>query len=647
MGARERIRLALRIDAEKVAEELMRFIRRKVEGADATGAVLGLSGGVDSSTTAALCARALGGDRVLGICAPEVGVTDPRSVADAERIARMFGIDFKVVDVTPMIRSVSSNIPDFETDALIPAANLKPRIRMTVLYYYANLLNRLVVGTGNRSELRAGYFCYDAQTRAFTTKGLKDHTQLKPGDIVLSLNSETGKVEERPIAGVYRFNYEGDMVRFLGKRTDLMVTPNHRMLVSRRDGSLAFKPAEECFGRRIDLPIPAPWDGRVSAPSSIDLNRFYDQSQLPWNAKRIRPMLTCEFLYLLGLFIGDGTAYQGRTEVPIKAGLDQHQYASSYRDEKGRFVALSDTNEGYKEYDTYEIFFAIPLGDRARQPLERILSRNKINYSSTPDVVRVHSRAFFEAFRACGHGAHQKRIPRWVFQYPAEELEWLFRGLVDSDGGAARGTYYTSSYQLALDFVEICAKTGRHATIYVRPPRETTYGWKKIKSDVAYDVFFTRHITHTSIYPGNARKVHYTGIVWCPDVPVTHNLLVERNGKFAFCGNTKYGDGGVDILPLGCLYKTQVKQLAAHLGIPEPIINKVPSAGLWPGQTDEGELGLPYEKLDLIYVGLDLGLGAAEIAEAAGVKEEDVIRLIEREKKIIHKLEPPSIPTLA
>jgi NAD+ synthase len=61
---------------------------------------------------------------------------------------------------------------------------------------------------------------------------------------------------------------------------------------------------------------------------------------------------------------------------------------------------------------------------------------------------------------------------------------------------------------------------------------------------------------------------------------------------------TKYGDSGVDILPLGNLVKREVRELARFLDIPQPIIDKPPSAGLWPGQTDEGELGLSYDELD-------------------------------------------------
>lgn len=61
---------------------------------------------------------------------------------------------------------------------------------------------------------------------------------------------------------------------------------------------------------------------------------------------------------------------------------------------------------------------------------------------------------------------------------------------------------------------------------------------------------------------------------------------------------TKYGDGGVDLLPIGALVKSEVRELARELGVPAPIIDKPPSAGLWAGQTDEGEMGFTYEELE-------------------------------------------------
>lgn len=63
---------------------------------------------------------------------------------------------------------------------------------------------------------------------------------------------------------------------------------------------------------------------------------------------------------------------------------------------------------------------------------------------------------------------------------------------------------------------------------------------------------------------------------------------------------TKYGDAGCDLLPLGDLYKTEVWALARHLGVPQEIIDRPPTAGLWEGQTDEGELGISYQRLDAL-----------------------------------------------
>jgi len=79
------------------------------------------------------------------------------------------------------------------------------------------------------------------------------------------------------------------------------------------------------------------------------------------------------------------------------------------------------------------------------------------------------------------------------------------------------------------------------------------------------------------------------------------NYMVVGSGnrsELAIGYFTKYGDGGVDILPIGNLVKAQVRELALFLGIPQQIIDKPPSAGLWEGQTDESEMGISYAELD-------------------------------------------------
>ena len=88
-----------------------------------------------------------------------------------------------------------------------------------------------------------------------------------------------------------------------------------------------------------------------------------------------------------------------------------------------------------------------------------------------------------------------------------------------------------------------------------------------------------------------------------------YNGLVVGTGnktELAIGYFTKYGDGGVDVLPLGDLDKTAVRGLARTLGVPEPVITKAPSAGLWEGQTDEAEIGVTYAELDRILGGGEL-----------------------------------------
>lgn len=87
-----------------------------------------------------------------------------------------------------------------------------------------------------------------------------------------------------------------------------------------------------------------------------------------------------------------------------------------------------------------------------------------------------------------------------------------------------------------------------------------------------------------------------------------HNYLVMGTGnksEIILGYFTKYGDGGVDLLPLGNLLKSEVRVLAKELAIPPEICRKVPSAGLFQGQTDEGELGISYEELDEILLSLE------------------------------------------
>lgn len=109
---------------------------------------------------------------------------------------------------------------------------------------------------------------------------------------------------------------------------------------------------------------------------------------------------------------------------------------------------------------------------------------------------------------------------------------------------------------------------------------------------------------------------------------------------------TKYGDGGVDLMPLGDVYKTNVWDIARKIGLPKCTIEKPPTAGLWKGQTDEKELQMSYDVLDQILVGLEQKRDTKEIATILNIDEKDVLRIHQMRICSQHKRNMPLIPKL-
>ncbi len=109
---------------------------------------------------------------------------------------------------------------------------------------------------------------------------------------------------------------------------------------------------------------------------------------------------------------------------------------------------------------------------------------------------------------------------------------------------------------------------------------------------------------------------------------------------------TKHGDGGNDLQPIGDLYKTQVFDLARHLGLPEPLITKPPSAGLHPGQTDEQDLGMSYEELDKVLKAIELNSDKQRIVERTGVEAAKVDKVWDLVRRSEHKRKASLVPKI-
>ena len=148
----------LELDLSEIEKRIRRFIKKYVENSGADGIVVGLSGGIDSSTIAALSSLSIGGDRVLGLMLPEKETYNPKDIDDAKLVAEKFGLKTQICDITPVLESFYKTIPIFDQADKLCKGNIKARTRMIYIYYYANKLNRIVCGSSDKSETMMGYF---------------------------------------------------------------------------------------------------------------------------------------------------------------------------------------------------------------------------------------------------------------------------------------------------------------------------------------------------------------------------------------------------------------------------------------------------------------------------------------------------------
>jgi NAD+ synthase len=148
----------LKLDLSLVETRIKRFIKDYVEKCGAEGVVLGLSGGLDSCITAALASLSLGGHKVLGIAMPEEETYNATDIQHTKLLAKKFGFDLQIVDISSTLKTFFQFLPIYDATDKNSKGNVKARIRMIYLYYYANKLNRLVCGTSDKSEIMMGYF---------------------------------------------------------------------------------------------------------------------------------------------------------------------------------------------------------------------------------------------------------------------------------------------------------------------------------------------------------------------------------------------------------------------------------------------------------------------------------------------------------
>lgn len=237
-------------DPASLVGALTEWLRERVERAGVRGVTFGLSGGIDSAVVCGLAARALGPERCLGVIMPIGNISEDEELA--VETAEIFGVPTLTPDLLPAFESLEAALrevgeasgmqPVSEAAQNLATANVKPRLRMIALYYHANLLNYLVVGTGNKAELTVGYFTKYGDSGADLYL-LADLTKGEVRAVARELGVQPRVIERSPSAGLWKGQTDEEELGITYDQLDRYVL----------EGSSGDPAADEKIRRRYEL----------------------------------------------------------------------------------------------------------------------------------------------------------------------------------------------------------------------------------------------------------------------------------------------------------------------------------------------------------------------------------------------------------
>ncbi|MBA3065818.1 NAD(+) synthase [bacterium] len=176
---------------------IINFLKNKLKSSHCRGFTLGLSGGIDSAVTAVLAYRASRG-KTLALILPCESLK--KDIDDAKKFAIKFKIPYRIIDLTEIYRL--TKLASAVKSSKASGGNLKARLRMAVIYYFANSKNYLVAGTSNKTELKFGYFTKYGDG-ASDVSPLGDLLKSQVRELAVKLNIPKYIIEKVPSAGLW------------------------------------------------------------------------------------------------------------------------------------------------------------------------------------------------------------------------------------------------------------------------------------------------------------------------------------------------------------------------------------------------------------------------------------------------------------
>jgi len=365
------------------------------------------------------------------------------------------------------------------------------------------------------------HLCYDDQTEVLTRNGWKFFKDLTDEDEVATRQlNDPHIVFAKPTAHT-AYLYEGPMYCLEQRRIDLCVTPNHRMVTQRRDGTerLRFEEAKDILGKGNRYVLTCEWEGEEQETFTLPAYYSLGKGQAPRSAIEL-PM--DDWLHFLGWYLAEGTidgkwlkGMPNRICINQKIGANSEEVNAVF---EKIAAALGCTHSVY------------PFKDRDQEGHYLFCTQLAVFLAQLGNSITKH-------------------MPHELLGLSKRQLGMLFEAMMSGDGIWVNherdyGRYYTSSKQLADDVQELAIKLGLSANVSYVDRTEGT-GWTK---HVEYRVNFTKStVFQVNQQPGDPNDWNdwiedYAGMVYCCEVPGDGIILVRRNGKPIWCGNSKVHD---------------------------------------------------------------------------------------------------------
>lgn len=365
-------------------------------------------------------------------------------------------------------------------------------------------------------------WCYDEETRVLTKEGFKYFKELSYEDEIATLNKETEELEYHNPEKIVKFRRKDKMLKLKGSQFDVCVTPDHKMVVKEHAKNSYSTDPEKSWNL-------VPFNELLSKNKegeTIVSSKYRTKKNCNWFGKKEEYF---EIPYSNnGNFINGGDGLKLKIEPFMKF--------------LGWYISEGSLEESYNYYRV--AISQVKSNEHIKEIWECIedLGFTPINHGHS---ILFNSREMYLYLKYLGK-CYEKFIPKEIKEFCKEHLLVMLDSLFKGDGSYHRNgnwcRYTTTSKKLAEDVQECLIKVGYSGAISIADPTKkkpgTIEGREIIGKRLQYNVSVNRENNEPSMYYADLEEVDYDGYVYCATV-TNHTMLVERNGKILFSGNTE------------------------------------------------------------------------------------------------------------